>query len=99
MISFKFKTLAPANAGIASKKEILLESNLLNLKNLEAVIVIPALLTPGINAKIWKQPIYKTIFKLRLEEIFLSNLHLSAKYKIIPNIRVHQAIILISLNS
>jgi len=40
---------------------------------------------------------WTTIFKLRLEEIFLSNLHLSAKYKIIPNIKVVQAIILISL--
>ena len=44
--------LAPASAGIANKKEILLESTRLNLKNLAAVIVMPALLTPGINAKI-----------------------------------------------
>ena len=50
--SFKPKTLAPVKAGMASRKEILLESNLLNLKNLAAVIVIPALLTPGINASI-----------------------------------------------
>jgi len=35
-----------------SKIEILPESNLLNLKNLAAVIVIPALLTPGIKASI-----------------------------------------------
>ena len=52
MTSFNPKTLAPAKAGIASKKEILLESNLLNLKSLAAVIVIPALLTPGIKARI-----------------------------------------------
>ena len=51
-MSFKPNTLAPVKAGIANKKEILLESNLLNLKILAAVIVIPALLTPGINASI-----------------------------------------------
>ena len=37
---------------VDNKKEILLESNLLNLKILAAVIVIPALLTPGINASV-----------------------------------------------
>ena len=50
--SLKPRKLAPAKAGIDNKKEILLESNLLKFKNLAAVIVIPALLTPGINAKI-----------------------------------------------
>ena len=50
--SLKPRKLAPAKAGIDSKKEILLESILLKLKNLAAVIVIPALLTPGINANI-----------------------------------------------
>tara|TARA_Y100000992_G_scaffold294612_1_gene254566 strand:+ start:746 stop:964 length:219 start_codon:yes stop_codon:yes gene_type:complete len=35
--------------GIESKKEIFAESNLLKLSNLAAVIVIPDLLTPGIN--------------------------------------------------
>ena len=39
-------------AGIDNKNEILLESTLLKFKNLAAVIVIPALLTPGINARI-----------------------------------------------
>ena len=39
-------------AGIDSKNEILPESTLLNFKNLVAVIVIPALLTPGIKARI-----------------------------------------------
>ena len=37
---------------IDNKKEILLESILLKFKNLAAVIVIPALLTPGIRANI-----------------------------------------------
>ena len=50
--SLKLKTLAPTKAGIESKKDILLESTLLNFKILAAVIVIPALLTPGTNEKI-----------------------------------------------
>ena len=57
--SFNWSTLAPAIAGIARKKEILLESNLLNLKILAAVMTIPALLTPGIKASIWNSPINK----------------------------------------
>ena len=56
-ISFKLSALAPAKAGIDSKKEILLESTLLNFKILAAVIVIPALLTPGIKDKICIIPI------------------------------------------
>ena len=40
------------HVGIESKKEIFPESTLLKLNNLAAVIVIPALLTPGINASI-----------------------------------------------
>ncbi len=51
-ISLRFRKLAPAKAGIDKKKAILLDSTLLNPKNLAAVNVIPALLTPGINAKI-----------------------------------------------
>ena len=51
-IFFNPRKLAPAKAGIESKNEILPESTLLNFKNLAAVIVIPALLTPGINASI-----------------------------------------------
>ena len=39
-------------AGIESKKDILAASTLLNLKNLAPVIIIPDLLTPGINAKV-----------------------------------------------
>jgi hypothetical protein len=49
---FKLRKLAPARAGMESKKEILLESTLLNFKILAAVIVIPALLTPGIRDNI-----------------------------------------------
>jgi hypothetical protein len=90
---FNCSTLAPAIAGIASKKEILLASNLLNLKSLAAVIVIPALLTPGIKASIWNKPIYSIVLKFKLDDIFLSNLLLSARYKIIPKINVVQAII------
>ena len=43
--------LTAVKAGIAVKKEILAESNLLKLKNLAPVIVIPDLLTPGIKAR------------------------------------------------
>ena len=52
MTSFKPNTLAPNKAGMANKKKFYLKSNLLNLKILAAVIVIPALLTPGIKASI-----------------------------------------------
>jgi hypothetical protein len=44
--------LAPASAGIESKNDILLESNLLNFKILAAVIVMPARLTPGTSESI-----------------------------------------------
>ena len=43
-------TLAAARDGIDKKKEIFVESNLLKPNILPAVIVIPDLLTPGINA-------------------------------------------------
>ena len=49
--SLKLITLAPKRAGIDNKKDILVASYLLKFKNLAAVIVIPALLTPGIKAK------------------------------------------------
>ena len=48
--SFKFKKLAPEIAGTDKKNEILAESYRSKLSNLPAVITIPALLTPGINA-------------------------------------------------
>jgi len=44
------KRLAAARAGIDRKNEILAASNLLNPNSLPDVIVIPALLTPGIKA-------------------------------------------------
>tara|TARA_B100000424_G_scaffold244246_1_gene214394 strand:+ start:957 stop:1142 length:186 start_codon:yes stop_codon:yes gene_type:complete len=49
LLSPKIET-AP-KVGIESKKEIFKESSLENFKNLAAVIVIPDLLTPGINDK------------------------------------------------
>ena len=60
------KKLTAAKVGIERKKEILAASTLLNSKNLPAVIVIPDLLTPGIKESIWKTPINKTDFKLKL---------------------------------
>ena len=77
--SWRPKKLAPANAGIDNKKEILLESILLKFKNLAAVIVIPALLTPGINANIWNKPINKIDLIFKSVEIFRSIFLWSAK--------------------
>ena len=49
---FKPKKVTAPNVGIESKNEIFAESNLLNLNIRAAVIVIPDLLTPGINDNI-----------------------------------------------
>ena len=46
-----------AKVGIDNKKEILAASTLSNSKSLPAVIVIPDLLTPGINESTWNKPI------------------------------------------
>ena len=43
--------LTADRVGIDSKKEIFAESTLLKLKNLAPLIIIPDLLTPGINAR------------------------------------------------
>ena len=51
-VSFKVSTLAPNKAGIDKIKDILAASYLLKFRNLEPVITIPALLAPGIKAKI-----------------------------------------------
>ena len=94
MLKFvKIGQQTPPKREVGNRKEILLESNLLNLKSLAAVIVIPALLTPGIKASIWNKPIYNIVLKFKLDDIFLSNLLLSATYKIIPKTNVVQAII------
>ena len=84
--------------GIESKKDILAESNLLKFNILDAVIVIPDLLTPGINDKTCKIPM-----KIAdLNEKFLSNslsvLNLSLMYNKIPNIMVVQPIIFMLLS-
>ena len=49
--------LAAVRVGIDKKNEILAESNLLNPSSLPEVIVIPDLLTPGINEITWNKPI------------------------------------------
>ena len=84
MRSWRPRKLAPAKAGIDNKKEILPESTLLNFKNLAAVKVIPARLTPGINAKIWNKPINIIDLKPKFVDIFFSVLAWSEKNKIIP---------------
>ena len=95
--SFKPRKLAPANAGIDNKKEILLESILLKSKNLAAVIVIPALLTPGIKANIWNRPIIKIDLKFRSVAIFFSVFLWSAKKSINPKNKVVEAITFVFL--
>ena len=95
--SFKPRKLAPANAGIDNKKEILLESILLKFKNLAAVIVIPALLTPGIRANIWNRPIIKIDLKFRSVTIFFSIFLWSAKKSINPKNKVVEAITFVFL--
>jgi len=52
IISYIPRILAAARVGIDKKNEILAESNLLNPNNLPDVIVMPALLTPGIRESI-----------------------------------------------
>ncbi len=95
--SFKPRKLAPANAGRDNKKEILLESILLKFKNLAAVIVIPALLTPGIRANIWNRPIIKIDLKFRSMAIFFSVFLWSAKKSINPKNIVVEAITFVFL--
>ena len=51
-IFFTPKTVTAASIGIDNKKDIFVESNLSNLRNLAAVIAIPDLLTPGTKAAI-----------------------------------------------
>ena len=51
-VSFKVSTLAPNKAGMDKIKDILAASYLLKLRNLHPVITTPALLAPGIKAKI-----------------------------------------------
>jgi len=80
-----------------NKKEILLESILLKFKNLAAVIVIPALLTPGINANIWNKPINKTDLIFKSVEIFRSVFLWSAKKSMNPKNNVVDAIIFVFL--
>mgnify|MGYP007000093369 len=57
IILFNPKMETAPKIGIDIKNDIFAESTLSNPKNLAAVIAIPDLLTPGINAKICKEPI------------------------------------------
>ena len=57
IILFNPNNVTALKVGIESKKEILAESNLWNLRILAADIVIPDLLTPGIKDNIWNKPI------------------------------------------
>ena len=85
------KILAPAKAGIDKKKDIFAESTLLNPKILLAVITIPDLLTPGMIAKTWNNPIIRIFLKFKLLSILFFAILLSAKNNTIPKINVVHA--------
>ena len=68
------------------KNEILAESNLLKPKNLPEVIVMPDLLTPGINASTWNKPIIIADLLVNSVSIFFVFFDLSLTYNKIPNI-------------
>ena len=70
-ILLKLKALAPVSAGIDKKKDIFAASILLNFENLQVVIIIPDLLTPGIRDKTWNKPIKNIFFKFKSFTIFL----------------------------
>ena len=65
--------------GMDNKKDILAESYLLNFNALAPVIVIPDLLTPGTNDKIWRKPIKIEVFNVKFELILFSISDLSLK--------------------
>ena len=75
------------------KKDIFADSTLSNPKNLAAVIAIPDLLTPGINAKICKDPIKIADLKLKFFSIVFSIENLSLTNNKTPNIKVVHAIV------
>ena len=95
--SLRPKKLAPVKAGMDNKKAILLESTLLNFKNLAAVKVIPALLTPGTSAKIWNSPINNIVFIFKLVDILWLVSLLSEINRTKPKNRVVHTIISIFL--
>ena len=66
-------------------KAILEESTLSKFKNLDAVITIPDLLTPGIMAKHWKRPMSKAEPKRNESKFLILIQKLSVKKRIIPN--------------
>ena len=76
---FNPKIETAAKVGIDNKNDILAESYLLNFNALAPVIVIPDLLTPGSNDKIWRNPIKTADFNVKFELIFFLILDLSLK--------------------
>lgn len=95
--SFKPKIEIAPRTGIDIKNDILAASILSKLNNLAPVIVIPDLLTPGINASVWKNPIINAFLKVKLLFKFLDNLNLSLKNRRTPKIIVIHPIIFIFL--
>ena len=80
--------LAAAKVGMDKKNEIFAESYLLNPRSLPDVIVIPDLLTPGINDITWNKPIIIAELFVNPFSIFFEIFDLSLKYNNIPNIKL-----------
>ena len=95
---FRPNIVTAPKVGIESKKDILAESNLLKFNILDAVIVIPDLLTPGINDKTCKIPMKITDLNEKSLSNCLFTLNLSLMYNKIPNIMVVQPIIFMLLS-
>ena len=76
---FNPKIETAARVGIDNKNDILAESYLLNFNILAPVIVMPDLLTPGINDKICRKPIKIAEFILKFEFILFLTSDLSLK--------------------
>ena len=91
-VSFKVSILAPNKAGMDKIKDILAASCLLKLRNLHPVITTPALLAPGIKAKIWNKPIKNILFKFKFSSNDFDAIDLSEKYKSNPKANVDHVI-------
>ena len=67
-----------------------------NWRNLAPVMVTPALLAPGIKAITCHKPMINDSRNVIFFQFFLERFVLSAKYKIMPNIKLEKAITLTS---
>ena len=87
------KVSAPKIVGIASKKANFEASFKLNPIKSPAVIAVPDLEAPGINAKHWNNPINKALRRVMLIRVFFPLFFRKAKSKIDANTRFDIAIL------